>query len=66
MAHGKDITHIQFGRLIALRIVGKSGRENIWRCACECGNIIDVRISNLTSGNTRSCGCGKIIKLDKA
>ena len=26
-------------------------------CKCECGEEIQVRTSNLKSGNTKSCGC---------
>lgn len=30
-----------------------------WRCKCECGNTTNVLASNLTTGNTQSCGeCG--------
>lgn len=32
----------------------------IWKCKCDCGNIVDVSAKSLTaeSGkNTRSCGC---------
>lgn len=47
----------RFGKLLVIRLVGKSGRENIWRCSCACGQVTEVRVSNLTSGNTRSCGC---------
>ena len=30
-----------------------------WWCICSCPehNILSVRINNLTSGNTKSCGC---------
>lgn len=28
-----------------------------YHCECECGQTRDVRRSNLTSGNTTSCGC---------
>lgn len=59
MAYAKDITNVRFDRLLALRIHGKAGRENVWVCACECGNVVNVRISNLCSGNTKSCGCRK-------
>lgn len=59
MAYAKDITGRQFGRLLALRVIGKAGRENVWACACECGVVVNVRISNLMSGNTSSCGCKK-------
>lgn len=28
-----------------------------WRCVCECGNERVLHTGNMTSGNTRSCGC---------
>ena len=28
-----------------------------WECICDCGEVISVRFSALTSGNTKSCGC---------
>lgn len=50
-----------FGRLTALEIVGrrlyKTGYSNIWLCRCQCGAEKPVVASNLTKGNTRSCGC---------
>ena len=30
-----------------------------WICQCECGNVTEVRNSNLYYGTTRSCGCLK-------
>ncbi len=30
-----------------------------FRCVCQCGKVKDFRASNLLSGNTTSCGCGK-------
>jgi hypothetical protein len=53
----RDISGERFGRLTALEAVGKQRREVVWRCVCECGNIKDVRLSNLTNKNTVSCGC---------
>lgn len=32
----------------------------VWRCECDCGAIVPVATHNLTSGNTRSCGCYQI------
>lgn len=47
-----DHTGERFGRLIAIeRLLGA------YRCKCDCGNIITVTTCNLTSGNTKSCGC---------
>ena len=30
-----------------------------WICQCQCGNIVSVQSTSLTSGGTRSCGCLK-------
>lgn len=56
----KDITGQRFGRLIAIENTGeKRNRSSIWKCLCDCGNTTFVRINDLTSGNTSSCGCLK-------
>ena len=58
-----DITGQRFGRLI---VIGRAGRKlfatgqlTTWHCRCDCGNEIDVTLSNLKNGNTKSCGCMK-------
>lgn len=28
-----------------------------YECACDCGGKITLRINNIVSGNTKSCGC---------
>lgn len=52
----KDITGRRFNRLVV--------KEMLWdhkptkcRCVCDCGNIVDVIGTGLTSGKTGSCGC---------
>lgn len=62
MAFAKDITNKRFGNLTALRPVGKYCRENVWRCLCDCGKEVDVRMTNLRTGNTKSCGCMRFVK----
>lgn len=51
----------KYGRLIVLeRDLDKPighGQDSFWKCQCECGNLTSVRLSLLTSGKTRSCGC---------
>lgn len=52
----------RFGKLTAIErsedYITPTGRRLVtWKCQCECGNIISVFSSNLTSGNTSSCGC---------
>lgn len=54
-----DITGQKFGKLTAIRIIDKNKYGNIWECQCECGNIVHLTTTCLTSRNriTRSCGC---------
>lgn len=54
-----DITGQTFGKLTAIEICGKQNRAAVWLCRCDCGKVVKVRLGNLRSGNTRSCGCLK-------
>lgn len=54
-----DITNRRFGKLIAIKEVGKTNQGIYnWLCKCDCGNETTVRVTGLTAGNTKSCGCG--------
>lgn len=54
----KDIAGQRFGKLTAIRVIGQDKySRNIWECVCDCGNLTEVMIGNLTSGDTTSCGC---------
>lgn len=55
----KDITGKKFGRLTALYRTEKSDNyyTSYWMCQCECGNTVEVRLNQLTTGKTQSCGC---------
>jgi hypothetical protein len=53
----KDLIGQKFGRLTVLEDVGRSHRCVIWKCLCECGNIVNVTSSHLQDGTTQSCGC---------
>lgn len=51
----------KFNRLIVIdKTNEKSNNSYLWLCKCDCGNEIKVKKWNLTSGNTKSCGCLKI------
>jgi hypothetical protein len=51
-------TDIRFGRLLAIRRIGKDRNRNaIWLCRCDCGNEASVMARELKSGRTKSCGC---------
>lgn len=47
----------RFGRLVAIRAVDRDRHGAIWRLRCDCGKTTVAYASNVTSGNTRSCGC---------
>lgn len=58
MALPKDVSGIQFGRLLAKHKIGKDKFGiALWNCECSCGNEYTTRLCSLTSGATKSCGC---------
>lgn len=54
-----DLTNQKFGRLTALKPIGKRGANVLWLCRCECGNLKEVGSDDLLKNQTRSCGCLK-------
>lgn len=49
----------RYGRLMAIcptELRSASG-EIVWKCVCDCENVIYVSGGNLQNGNTQSCGC---------
>lgn len=55
--HLKDITNRRFGRLVAKeRVFQKEGGISVWKCQCDCGNVVNVTINHLTTYHTKSCG----------
>ena len=66
--HTTSCGHIKDKHFYKLNLVGqKFGKLTVLepippvsqKCICECGNEIIVATSNLTNGNTKSCGCYK-------
>ena len=57
-----DISNQKFGHLIALERTSEqtSKKDWLWKCQCDCGNIVLIATNNLTSGKTQSCGCKNI------
>ena len=51
----------RYGRLTIVSEAPKSERQYKWKreflCKCDCGNYRRVRLENLVSGHTKSCGC---------
>jgi hypothetical protein len=57
-----DRTGQRYGALVAIELgaprYNSLGRPRThWLCRCDCGNEVEVALSSLTRGNTRSCGC---------
>ena len=54
----KDLTNQRFGRLVVKEITEKRHNKYvIWKCLCDCGNIIEVQSSYLLHNGRKSCGC---------
>lgn len=57
---GKNLLGQTFGRLTVIqRLEKRQWNSIVWKCQCECGNIVEVASASLTSGKTKSCGCLK-------
>ena len=59
VGRAKDLRGQKFGMLTVLYRVQNQGKKVKWKCQCECGNITVAEAGNLTSGNTKGCGCKK-------
>lgn len=56
----KDITGQRFGRLVAIEPTDERRHNNVvWKCKCDCENMVLVSGEKLIRGNTQSCGCLK-------
>jgi hypothetical protein len=54
-----NLVGLRFGKLLVREIAGKTNQGIYrWLCVCDCGNLTVVRVTGLTSSNTKSCGCG--------
>lgn len=54
-----DMTGRHIGRLTVIEECGRNScRQALWRCRCECGNVVTVLGASLRSEHpTTSCGC---------
>ena len=59
MSKFKDISGKKFGRLTALYKLHNHHDKGhtYWLCACDCGNLVEICLSSLQNGKTKSCGC---------
>lgn len=52
-----DLIGEKFNKLTVISENGKTGKEILWKCKCDCGNFTNVRGYDLKNGHTKSCGC---------
>lgn len=54
-----DLSGKRYGKLVVLSLSDEKStpRSLVWKCKCDCGNIVFVRGGNLKSNHTNSCGC---------
>lgn len=61
LSKDKAKLHLENLRFGYLTVICENGRTNrgdvLWRCKCDCGNIILVKSVNLSHGYVKSCGC---------
>lgn len=57
-------------RFNRLEVIEKTNERQdgmiIWKCKCDCGNIVTVPTSYLTTGDTGSCGCYQKDRINEA
>jgi hypothetical protein len=54
----KDERGKPYGKLTVIEL-HSIRQEAIWLCRCDCGNTTTVAGSDLRTGGTKSCGCGR-------
>jgi hypothetical protein len=55
-----DRTGNKYHHLTVMSRAGSNGGKATWNCVCVCGTHTVVSGSDLTTGNTRSCGCLRV------
>lgn len=56
LGKAEDLSKRKFNRLLPLFRV-KDANRTVWLCQCDCGNLIKVRGSHITTEKIKSCGC---------
>jgi hypothetical protein len=51
---------VKYGRLTIIGDAPKKNRSRFVKVKCECGVETELALHSLKSGNTKSCGCGKL------
>lgn len=62
MAIALDITDKKFGLLTGVKKLPSLGRYACWQFKCDCGNLVESKLRNVTKGKKTNCGCVKEIR----
>lgn len=52
-----DITGQKYGRLTAIRCLGRRNGQTYWLFKCDCGKEHESKPNHVIKGYTKSCGC---------
>lgn len=55
----QNLAGMKFGKLMVVCPSDTKNSKRMWKCKCDCGNIVVVDTSRLRSKHTTSCGCAK-------
>lgn len=61
-----DHTGKRFGKLTVTSFAGyhpSHYKIALWNCLCDCGKTVVIMASNLTRGNSTSCGCSRLLDM---
>lgn len=55
----KNLLNQRFGRLVVIKETEKrmDNGSIVWKCKCDCGNVIETSSKRLTTKMITSCGC---------
>lgn len=62
----EDLSGMRFSKLVVLKLAENTKKgDSQWLCKCDCGKEKIIQTRNLKNGNTKSCGCFKVARLNK-
>lgn len=47
------------GRFTLVSVATPRGKSRSWTCKCDCGNVVEVKATNIEKFGDRGCGCRK-------
>jgi hypothetical protein len=57
MSERAEMLGKRFAKLTPIEVINENKKHLVYKCKCDCGNIIEVAGYSLRNGNTKSCGC---------